>query len=317
MRITQFARVAAVAALVGGTALMVPTAADAAYPGQIGRIAFELDGSIVSINADGSDAVHLTTGTTAHGPRWSPDGTLIAYYQNGDIWAMRANGSGKHRITSGSASDINPDWSPNGGKIVFSRTSNGTNAGRSLYVVAATGGRARLLTGHNDGCAVDPTWAATNRYVVYWDQCAGGTQSGDAIRKVNVRTGQISDVIGTAGVSTPGGQVFFGAGNGAPDVTPDGRHVVFTGVSSTTERLAVATADLSGGNLRFITSGYDDVFEVADPSVSPDGNQVAYTTGDENPQLDVVDYNGTDQCCSVIIDRLVDFPFRSDWQPVH
>src|SRR5204862_2950639 len=152
----------------------------------------------------------------------SPDGRRIAFHRAGDIWVMRADGGRAHQVTSGPGNDINPGWSPDGSQLVFSRTTNGTLAGRSLYVVPAAGGTAHPLTAAPDGCAVEPTWAATGDVVVYWDQCAGG----NALRKVDTRTGAVGTVVGADGLPQPGGQVhFFGTG---PDVTPDGGHVVFT-----------------------------------------------------------------------------------------
>ena len=160
--------------LMGAAVLAAPGVATAAYPGANGRIAFEQGGVIYSIRPDGSDRRQLTSDTRSHSPRWSPDGRGIAFHRAGDIWVMRADGSGAHQITSGGPNDINPSWSPNGGRLVFSRTTDGTLAGRSLYVVSAAGGSGQRLMTMSDGCAVEPTWSATGRYVVYWDKCASG-----------------------------------------------------------------------------------------------------------------------------------------------
>ena len=301
------------ASLVGAAVLTVPGVATAAYPGANGRIAFEQGGAIYSIRPDGSDRRQLTTDTNSHSPRWSPDGGSIAFNRAGDIWVMRADGSAAHRITSGAASDINPSWSPDGGRLVFSRTTDGTLAGRSLFVVSAAGGSGHRLTTRSDGCAVEPTWSATGRYVVYWDRCAGSA-GGNAIRKVNTGTGAISVVVGVAGLAQPEGQVLF-HGTG-PDVTPGGGRVVFT-AADPSDNCGVAITDLSGGGFRFLYSGGDcGVFAADDPAVSPDGTQVVFTAGNENPQLDVVGTDGTQQTGRNIYESGTnDFPLRPDWQP--
>jgi Tol biopolymer transport system component len=306
----------AIAALfLGAAVLATPGAALAAYPGANGRIVFEQGGVIYSIRPDGSDRRQLTTDTRSHSPRWSPDGRLIAFHRAGDIWVMKADGSAVHQVTSGSDNDINPSWSPDGGQLVFSRTATGTLAGRSLYVVSAAGGSAHLLTARSDGCAVEPTWSATGRYVVYWDKCASGVSSGgNAIRKVNTTTGAISVVVGVAGLAQPGGTVyFFGTG---PDVTPGGGRVVFT-AQDPSGGCGVAITDLSGGGFRFLSVPVDcGVFLSDDPAVSPDGEQVVYTAGNENPQLDVILTSGSQQCCNPIYESGTnDFPLRPDWQP--
>jgi Tol biopolymer transport system component len=301
--------------LLGAAVLATPGVATAAYPGANGRIAFEQGGVIYSIRPDGSDRRQLTTDTRSHSPRWSPNGRLLAFHRAGDLWVMKSDGSGAHRITSGSANDINPSWSPDGSRLVFSRTTTGTLAGRSLYVVAATGGAAHLLTTQSDGCAVEPTWSATGRYVVYWDKCAGASGTGNALRKVNTTTRAITTVVGVAGLPTPEGQfLFFGT---SPDVTPDGSHVVFTARDQATGNDCIAITDLSGGGFRCLSIEYEGgVFLADDPAVSPDGRLVVYTTGNENPQLDVITVSGSGQCCNLIYaSGTNDFPLRPDWQP--
>ena len=299
--------------LMGALMLATPATATAAYPGANGRIAFEQGGVIYSIRPDGSDRRQLTTGTGSHSPRWSPNGRRIAFHRAGDLWIMRADGSAAHRGTSGSANDINPSWSPDGSRLVFSRTTSGTLTGRSLYVVSAAGGSGQLLTTQSDGCAVEPTWSATGRYVVYWDKCAGASGTGNALRKVNTTTGAITTVVGAAGLATPAGQFFF-FGTG-PDVTPDGSHVVFTALDQASGNYCIAITDLSGGGFRCLSSKIEGgVFLADDPAVSPDGRLVVYTTGNENPQLDVLTTSGSDQCCNLIYSG-IDFPLRPDWQP--
>jgi Tol biopolymer transport system component len=304
-----------VALIVGVAVLASPVVATAAFPGANGRIAFEQGGVIYSIRQDGSDRRQLTADTRSHSPRWSPNGRLIAFHRAGDIWVMQADGSAARQVTSGAANDINPAWSPDGGRVVFSRTTDGTLAGRSLFVVSAAGGSGQRLTTRSDGCAVEPTWSATGRYVVYWDKCASGTSgTGNAIRKVNTGTGAVSVVVGVDGLAQPDGQVFFwGTG---PDVTPGGGRVVFT-AANPSGLCGVAITDLLGGGFRFLSLPVDcGVFLSDDPAVSPDGTQVVFTAGNENPQLQVVPTDGTRQLGRNIYESGTnDFPLRPDWQP--
>jgi TolB protein len=68
------------------------------------------------MNADGTGLRQLTStaGFDEEDPHFSPDGSQIAYYkqdaradvQHGQIWVMRADGSGQHQVANGA----NPEW---------------------------------------------------------------------------------------------------------------------------------------------------------------------------------------------------------------
>jgi Tol biopolymer transport system component len=64
--------------ILGAAVMATPAVATAAYPGSNGRVVFEQGGFIYSIRQDGSDRRQLTTDAHSRGPRWSPDGRLIA-----------------------------------------------------------------------------------------------------------------------------------------------------------------------------------------------------------------------------------------------
>ena len=52
-------------------------------------------------------------------PRLSPDGELIAFVENGDIFTIDTRGTVKHQLTDHPAVDGQPRWSPDGSRIVF------------------------------------------------------------------------------------------------------------------------------------------------------------------------------------------------------
>jgi Tol biopolymer transport system component len=298
--------VCAAALMVAG----IPASAHAASPGTNGRIAFEMRGVIYSIQPSGAGLQTLAAGPDDHAPRWSPNGKRIVFERAGDLWLMRADGSHEQRFTSGPGDDISPGWSADGTKIVFVRSDDGSVAGRSMFVKPVAGGMPTRLTTADDGCADGPTWAADNRYVVYADDCQLGPRS---VRKVNLKTGVISDVVGTAGVAGPGGQWHFDGST--PDVTPDGQNVVFTVCDPAYSRVGVGITDLSGGGFRQIAQGGDcGVFSADDPAVSPNGRKIVYTAGDEDQGLVVALTNKSDQCCNYIFTPVF-FPRNPDWQP--
>ena len=113
-------------------ALALPCSAQAAFPGQNGRIAFSSsvdgDSEIYTINPDGTGLAQLTDNTIADvSPSWSPDGQRIVFLRADgpdlDIWKMNADGDGEALVLDypgapGFAPNA-PAWSPDGGKIVF------------------------------------------------------------------------------------------------------------------------------------------------------------------------------------------------------
>lgn len=77
-------------------------------------------------------------------PDFSSDGRTIAFARAGDVWTMRADGSGQHALTSGTEADRRPLIAPNGRYVVFERRA-APGAPRDLYTVRIGGGEAHPL----------------------------------------------------------------------------------------------------------------------------------------------------------------------------
>jgi dipeptidyl aminopeptidase/acylaminoacyl peptidase len=87
----------------------------------------------------------LTEDPTDTEPAFSADGTTIAFVRSGDIYAMRADGSGQRRLTSGTELDSRPLVSPDGRVVVFERRT-AADQPRDLYTVKAGGAGLHRLT---------------------------------------------------------------------------------------------------------------------------------------------------------------------------
>jgi serine/threonine protein kinase/Tol biopolymer transport system component len=85
----------------------------------------------------------------------------------GDIWILEQAGGTSSRFTFDPAFDTAPVWSPDGTRIVFASSRNGTF---SLYQKNSTGaGREEVLL-ESDHPKIPEDWSADGRYVLYREQ---------------------------------------------------------------------------------------------------------------------------------------------------
>jgi dipeptidyl aminopeptidase/acylaminoacyl peptidase len=128
------------------------------------KIVFESDRDgnteLYVMNADGTGQTRLTTNTANDNqPVWSPDGTKIAFTSdraigagdgngNGgyELYVMNADGTNVVRLTYQEGTDSRPEWSPDGGKLIFASTFFGNWDIHRLSAV--TGGDKWRLTTH-------------------------------------------------------------------------------------------------------------------------------------------------------------------------
>jgi tricorn protease-like protein len=95
--------------------------------------------------AKGGRLNQLTENPADSEPDFSPDGRRIAFVRGGDIWTMRADGTGQHMLTGGPEVDGRPQFAPSGRYLVFERRAPGTERPRDLYTVRLDGSGLREL----------------------------------------------------------------------------------------------------------------------------------------------------------------------------
>ena len=91
------------------------------------------------------------------GPRLAPDGSRVLFVRNeldwdenkrvSRIWVVGADGQNARPFT-GSADDSNPEWSPDGRWVSFTRPVGDSDKVRQLFVLPVDGGEAVKLTRH-------------------------------------------------------------------------------------------------------------------------------------------------------------------------
>jgi Tol biopolymer transport system component len=301
--------------------LLAPSA-QAAFPGNNGKIAFERCDNlghgeapcdIWTMNADGSNQVNLTNTTlTSEGsPQWTADGQKIVFgerdiHGNSAIYTMNADGSNVTTVTTRSMSCFgSPGWSPDSQKIVFTYACGPGNLLRINVINANGTGQQALTTGTDTTVDAQPRWSPNGAKIVF----SRGT-SPDEIWQMNA-----DGTAQTQITTTPGGRTSV-----YPDWSPDQARIAF--VSNQGTDLGdedVFTMNADGTGVARLTSPSVEI--QIQPVWSPDGAKVAFAQCDDfndtncftvNSSIMVANSNGTGET------RLTT-GFADDtpaWQPV-
>ncbi|TFH67098.1 MAG: hypothetical protein E4G90_00115, partial [Gemmatimonadales bacterium] len=103
----------------------------------------------------------VTSGPNAVG--WSPDGTELVYSMQGSLWRQRMGTTEAIQLTAGPGYDHQPDWSPDGRWVVFTRY---VNDALDLQLLDLTSGEVTTLLA-NGGVNLDARWSPDGRRLVF------------------------------------------------------------------------------------------------------------------------------------------------------
>lgn len=207
----------------------------------------------------------------------APDGQSVAWIVDNGLYAERLGGA-VVALASG-ASD--PRWSPDSRELAYL-------SGGQLYVVAASGGGARLLT-HLTGYLADPRWSPDGRTLAFLF-AANAERGGGPLHPEKARTGVIGSVVhnqrltvvpvagGAARPLTPAHLNIYEF-----DWSPNGRRFVFTAAPGPADNnwwiAQLYTASAATGRPRQVFRDTDPRGQIAMPRFSPDGRRIAFIQG--------------------------------------
>ncbi len=197
-------------------------------------IVFDLLGDIYTMPVAGGSATRISGGPAFDfQPRFSPDGTRIAFVSDRDglnnIWTMDADGADPEQVSSESERDVNtPSWSPDG-EYIFARKhfvfSRSLGAGE-IWMWHRTGGSGLQVTDrpNEQQDQGEPAASPDGEWLYYSQDVTQGPlfqynkdpyRGIYAIRRRNLDTGEQETVTGGFG------------GAIAPTPHPDGRRLAF------------------------------------------------------------------------------------------
>jgi Tol biopolymer transport system component len=228
--------------------------------------------------------VRLTNNPSAdRNPSWSPDKNKIAFVREMtpgtfDLFVMNADGSDVRRVTtSGGVSD--PEWSPDGKRILYVYATASTEAAHDLAIINPNAGESSRtylkLASFN---AQEPAWSPDGSRIAF---VAVGENSGSDIMTVKPD--------GTAPQVLVDGKANFDYNN-SPSWSPDGRWIaVYVCQMDCDGGSGIMVVDATTGRVGSIPqfagfgSGVDYGDEGYAPRWSADGSVIAYENSPLGP----------------------------------
>ncbi len=246
-------------------------------------------------------------------PTWSPDGKSIAFVSNmsgrNNLWLVPATGGWPTQLTISDQRQSAPAWSPDGKWIAYQSDYDGDEQW-DIFIVSPKTGKVVNLTQTRDIAESDPTWSPDGRYLAYtvkpktsaaheidvYDMLmrevkhltsgtpqdmgnSGPTWSHDGKFIVytqaqakgtdaNIFIAEVATGKSTLLTPHEGEQIFE-----ADDISPDGKHVLFTSNAANGYDNA-GLIEIASRKITWLTK---DKWEIRADEFSPDGKRITFT----------------------------------------
>ena len=264
-------------------------------------------GEIWIVNADGTDHRRLAAGSS---PRWSPDGTRLAYTADGQIHLRWMDTGETATLTQLTESPSGLRWSPDGRHIAFNMLvpyapptlaappkppagaewaappimedrfkSRQDGVGyldfgyNHIFVLSVEGGTPRQVTSGDFQHSSAAAWTPDGNHLVFSSNRSEGWERdyrNSELYIASILTGEVRALTDRPGPDH------------SPAVSPDGRRIAFVGYEDRTRTYQVSrlqVMNIDGSGARVVTGGLDR--SVSNPVWDADGSGLFFQYDDE------------------------------------
>jgi TolB protein len=206
-------------------------------------------------DADGSDAQGIVTSNEPMlSPRWSPDGTRIAYVslesRKPVVYVQNLATGTRTAVANFRGSNSSPAWSPDGRTLAVTLTKDG---GSQIYLINADGGNPQRVL-NSSGIDTEAVFMPDGKSLLFTSDRGGSPQ----IYRLTLGSGAVERL------------TFDGAYNVSPRPFPDGKGFAF--VRRDGGKFQIAVQDFASRQVQVLTAGPLD----ESPSVAPNSKLILY-----------------------------------------